>query len=126
MGPLRATQRTDIYGLGAALYELLTLRPVFEGRNPQGVLLQILTREPAAPRGLNPEIPAGLATIVMKAMAKRPEARCQSARELVEDLQRWLKMEPIKARPIGALGRAVRWCCRNPRVAGVTATAVAE
>jgi eukaryotic-like serine/threonine-protein kinase len=72
-------QRSDIYSLGATLYELLTCRPVFEGRTPQDVLSQIMTREPVPPRRLNPEIPADLAIVVMKAMAKRPEDRYQSA-----------------------------------------------
>jgi serine/threonine protein kinase len=118
-------QRSDIYSLGATLYELLTCRPVFEGRTPQEVLSQIVTREPVAPKRLNPEIPVDLATIVMKALAKRPEDRYQVARELVDDLERWQKMEPINARPIGPLGRTIRWCRRNPRVAAITAVAAA-
>ena len=116
-------QRSDIYSLGATLYELMTCRPVFEGRTPQEVLSQIVTREPVAPKRLHPEIPADLATVVMKAMAKRPEDRYQTAHELADDLGRWQKMEPIKARPIGPLGRTIRWCRRNPRVAAITATA---
>jgi WD40 repeat protein/serine/threonine protein kinase len=116
-------QRSDIYSLGATLYELLTCRPVFEGRTPQDVLSQIMTREPVAPRRLNPGIPADLSILVMKAMAKRPEDRYQSARELADDLARWQKMEPIKARPIGPLGRTIRWRRRNPRLAAVTTTA---
>jgi serine/threonine protein kinase len=118
-------QRSDTYSLGATLYELLTCRPVFEGKTPQEVLSQIVTREPVAPRRLNRQIPADLAIIVMKAMAKRPEDRYQSARGLADDLDRWQKMEPIKARPIGLLGRTVRWCRRNPRVAAITTAAAA-
>jgi serine/threonine protein kinase len=118
-------QRSDIYSLGATLYELLTCRPVFEGKTPQEVLSQIVTREPVAPKRLNPDIPVDLAIIIMKAIAKRPEDRYQSARELVDDLDRWQQMEPIKGRPIGPVGRTIRWCRRNPRLAAVTATAAA-
>ena len=117
-------QRSDIYSLGATLYELLTCRPVFEGKTPQEVLSQIVTREPVAPRRLNREIPADLAIIVMKAMAKRPEDRYQSARELADDLDHWQKMEPIKARPIGPVGRTIRWCRRNPRIPAMFKTTV--
>jgi WD40 repeat protein/tRNA A-37 threonylcarbamoyl transferase component Bud32 len=116
--------RSDIYSLGVTLYELLTSRPVFEGKTPLEVISQILTREPVAPRRLNREIPSDLATIVMKAMAKAPGDRYQSAQELGDDLNRWLKLEPIRARPIGPVGRTVRWCRRNPRLAAVTAVAL--
>jgi WD40 repeat protein/serine/threonine protein kinase len=115
--------RSDIYSLGATLYELLTRRPVFEGKTPMDVISQILTREPVAPRRLNPKIPTDMATIVMKAMAKAPRDRYQSGQELAEDLQRWRKLEPIHAKPIGPVGRMVRWCRRNPRLASVTAIA---
>jgi eukaryotic-like serine/threonine-protein kinase len=115
--------RSDIYSLGATLYELLSLRPAFEGKTPLDVISQILTREPVALQRLNREIPSDLATIVMKAMAKAPEDRYQSAQELADDLNRWLKMEPIRAKPIGPVGRTFRWCRRNPRLAAVTAVA---
>jgi eukaryotic-like serine/threonine-protein kinase len=115
--------RSDIYSLGATLYELLTRRPVFEGKTPLEVISQILTREPVALQRLNREIPSDLATIVMKAMAKAPEDRYQSAQELADDLNRWLKMEPIHAKPIGPVGCTVRWCRRNPKLAAVTAAA---
>lgn len=72
---------------------------------------------------MDSEIPKDLSIIVMKAMAQRPEDRYQSASQFTEDLNRWLRMEPIKARRIGLLGRTVRWCRRNPRLAVVTAAA---
>jgi serine/threonine protein kinase len=118
-------QRSDLYSLGATLYELLTCRPVFEGHTPQEVLLKILVREPAAPRRLNPAIPEALELVVMKAMAKQPEDRYQSARELADDLRRWLHTEPIKASRSGPWERAVRWCRRNSRLAPVVVTAAA-
>jgi serine/threonine protein kinase/WD40 repeat protein len=117
--------RTDIYSLGATLYELLTRRPAFDGPTPTDVVLQILDREPVAPRRLNPAVPRDLETIVLKAMAKRPEDRYQGAAELAADFRRWLRLEPIHARRIGPVGRMVRWAQRNPQLAAVTATAAA-
>jgi tetratricopeptide (TPR) repeat protein len=114
--------RTDVYSLGATLYELLARRPAFEGRTPQEVVTQILDRDPLAPRRHNPAVPRDLETIVLKAMAKRPEDRYPSARDLAEDLRRWLRLEPVRARRIGLVGRAVRWGRRNPALAGLTAT----
>jgi serine/threonine protein kinase/TRAP-type C4-dicarboxylate transport system substrate-binding protein len=111
--------RSDIYSLGATLYELLTCRPVFEEKTPQEVLMAILVRNPKPPRDLNAAIPADLETIVMKAMAKHPDHRYQCARELGDDLQRWLKMQPIKARRIGPVVRATSWCRRNIRFAAI-------
>jgi hypothetical protein len=117
-------QRSDLYSLGATLYELLTCRPVFEGKTPHDVISQIIAREPVAPRRMNSEIPKDLSTIVMKAMAKRPEDRYQTADQLAEDLNRWLRMETIKARRIGPVGRTIRWCRRNPKIAAVSAAAI--
>jgi serine/threonine protein kinase/WD40 repeat protein len=117
--------RTDIYSLGATLYELLTRRPAFDGRTPQEVVSQIIGREPVPPRRLEPAIPRDLETIVTKAMAKRPADRYPSAWELADDLGRWLRTEPIRARRIGILGCTARWCRRNPRLAAVTSAAAA-
>ncbi|MBI3866320.1 MAG: protein kinase, partial [Planctomycetia bacterium] len=112
--------RTDIYSLGASLYELLACRPAFEGATPMEVVVQILDREPIAPRRLNPAVPRDLETIVLKAMSKRACDRYQSGAELADDLRRWQNVEPIRARPIGPIGRLVRWCRRNPAVAALT------
>jgi len=114
--------RSDIYSLGATLYELLTCRPVYEGRNPQEVLLKILEKEPVAPRCLNPAIPVALETVVLKAMARRPEDRYQSAKDLCDDLRRWADREPVKARPVGPMQSVFHWCRRNSRFLAVAAT----
>src|SRR5262249_32617369 len=85
------------------------------------LLHQVLHEEPRSPRSLNDKIPRDLETICLKAMAKEPARRYESARELAEDLVRWSKGEPILARPVGELERLARWCRRNPVVAGLTA-----
>jgi hypothetical protein len=91
-------QRTDIYSLGVTLYELLALEPAFGSSDRQELLQQILAEEPQSPRRLNPAIAAELETIVLKAMAKSPEERYATAQELADDLERYLKDEPIRAR----------------------------
>jgi WD40 repeat protein len=113
--------RTDVYSLGATLYELLTRRPPFDGPTPLDVVLQILERTPVAPRRLDPKVPRDLETVILKAMARRREDRYQTAQELADDLRRFLAGEPIKARRIGVLGRTARWARRNPAVAGLLA-----
>jgi WD40 repeat protein len=115
--------RTDVYSLGVTLYELVTSRPPFSGKTPAEVVLQIIGREPIPPRRLDPAIPRDLETIILKAMAKQPRDRYQTAAELGDDLRRWLNLEPIKARRIGPAGRTIRWCRRNPRLALVSAAA---
>ena len=96
--------RTDIYSLGVTLYELLTLRPAFEGESPQDVMRRVIEEEPTAPRRVNPDIPRDLETIVLKAMAKERDDRYQTARELADDLRRFLDGSPIKARRLSPLG----------------------
>src|SRR5439155_589505 len=108
--------RSDIYSLGVILYELLTgLRP-FQG-NRRLLLLQVLEDEPRSPRRLNDHVPRDLETICLKAMAKTPSRRFQTAQELADDLRRFLNAQPIKARPVGVWERLWRWCRHNPLAA---------
>jgi serine/threonine protein kinase/Flp pilus assembly protein TadD len=107
--------RTDIYSLGTTLFELLTLRPAFDGRDRQELLRQIAFDEPTAPRRLNPSIPRDLETIVLKAMAKEPESRYSSAEDLADDLQRFLEDKPIRARRPTVPEQAAKWVRRHRR-----------
>jgi tetratricopeptide (TPR) repeat protein len=107
-------QRTDVYSLGATLYELLTLRPAFAGADRQELLRQIAFEEPWPPRKIDRGIPAELETIILKAMAKNPDERYGSAKELAEDLGRYVRDEPIRARRPSVVQRARRWSRRHP------------
>ena len=116
-------RRTDIYSLGVILFQLLTGELPFRG-NVRMVLAQVAQDEPPSLRKLDSRIPKDLETICLKCLQKNPERRYGTARELGEDLRRFLKGEAIKARPIGPVARGIRWCKRNPVVAGLTATAL--
>jgi serine/threonine protein kinase len=105
--------RTDIYSLGATLYELLTLEPAYGGRDRVEVLQQIIFEEPRLPRRLNAAIPAELETIVLKAMAKSPDERYATAQELADDLERYLKDQPIRARRPTVVQRFKKWTRRH-------------
>jgi serine/threonine protein kinase len=105
--------RTDVYGLGATLYELLTLEPAFPGQDREELLRQIAFEEPKPPRRLNPAVPAELETIVLKALAKAPEERYATAQELADDLGRFLKDEPIRARRPTLGQRLRKWARRH-------------
>ena len=117
--------RTDVYSLGATLYELLTLRPPFDGRSAAELVEQIGQDEPVAPGAIDRRIPRDLETIVLKALAKRPADRYATAAELAEDLERFLNREPVKARRISPPGRLWRVACRHPRVTAFTTGAAA-
>ena len=116
--------RTDIYALGATLYELLTLEPAFPGVERQEVVRQIAFEEPKRPRRWNRAIPVELETIVLKALAKEPGVRYATAQELADDLRRFLEDKPIRARR-PTLRRVARQWARRHRGVVVTATVAA-
>lgn len=107
---------TDVYATGALLYEMLTSRPPFEGRTSAEIIVKVVTDTPPAPRSINRAIPAELEWICERAMEKDRHARYTSAAALAADLQAWLDGRPVRARPIGALGRAWRRYRRHPAV----------
>jgi serine/threonine protein kinase/tetratricopeptide (TPR) repeat protein len=108
--------RTDVYSLGATLYELLTLEPAFTGNDRQELLRQIAFEEPRPPRRVSKAIPVELETIVLKAMEKNPAERYATAKALADDLRRWLADEPIRARRPGLVGRGRKWARRHQAV----------
>jgi serine/threonine protein kinase len=109
-------QRTDVYSLGATLYELLTLRPAFTGNDRQELLRQVAFEEPTPPRKLDRGIPAELESIVLKAMEKGPEERYATAQEMADDLRRFLEHKPIQARRATLAQRAGKWAKRHQAV----------
>jgi WD40 repeat protein len=114
-------RHSDVYGLGAILYHLLTARPPFQAESFESVVYQVLNVEPVSPRLLNSSVPPDLETICVKCLQKESSRRYQSAQELADELDRFLRHEPIQARPVSRVERSWRWCRRNPVIAGLAA-----
>ena len=113
--------RSDVYALGAMLYELLTARPPFLAATALETMKLVAERDPVAPRVLNPSAPRDLETICLKCLQKEPAHRYTSAAALAEDLARWQRHEPIRARPGTMWEQAVKWARRHPARAGLVA-----
>src|SRR5881392_304518 len=116
---------TDVYGVGAVLYQLLTGQPPFAGGTTYETIKLLLDTEPRQPRLLNPKLDRDLSTICLKCLEKDPQRRYSSALALAEDLECWLKHEPIQARRTGILSRGKKWIQRNPSSALFAASLVA-
>jgi TolB-like protein/Tfp pilus assembly protein PilF len=116
---------TDVYGLGAVLYQLLTGHPPFAGGATYETIRLLLNTEPRQPRLLNPKIDRDLSTICLKCLEKDPKRRYSSSLALAEDLERWLKHEPILARHTGIIGRSRKWVRRNPTSTLLAASLIA-
>lgn len=114
-----ADERSDVYSLGATLYELLTLRPAFDAADRPALIRQLTDGDPLPPRRLDPVIPPDLENVVLKALARDPAARYATAAEFAEDLRNVIADRPVRARRLSAVGRLVRWCRRYPSMAAL-------
>ena len=112
---------SDVYALGGILYHLLTARPPFQTDLLEVIVSQVLTAEPVSPRMLIPTVPRDLETICLKCLEKEPSRRYATAQALADELGRFLRGEPIMARPVSRSEKVWRWCRRKPLVAGLVA-----
>jgi eukaryotic-like serine/threonine-protein kinase len=114
-------RQSDVYGLGALLYHVLTGRPPFHAATLEETLHQVFEQAPVSPRALNPSVPRDLDTICLKCLEKEPQRRYSTAQAVAEELGRFFRDEPIMARPMSPIGKAWCWCRRKPVVAGLGA-----
>lgn len=110
---------TDVYGLGATLYALLTGVAPFRGDSVEGIFRQVLEQDVVSPRTLRPELDQDVETLVLASMEKDPASRYATAGEWADEAERWLRGEPLVRRPAGPVSRAVKWCRRKPVVASL-------
>lgn len=115
------TSATDVYGFGAVLYQLLTGQPPFAGGTTYETVKLLLETEPQPPHLLNPKIDRDLSTICLKCLEKDPKRRYPAAAGLAEDLEHWLKHEPIHAKRSGVFTHSRKWVRRNPALVGTAA-----
>lgn len=116
------TPQTDVYSLGAILYEMLTGRPPFKEATPLDTLVQVLEGEPTLPNRINRHVPRELEWICLKCLEKNPGSRYASAAALADDLDKFLRREPTDARPSGIVQKVRRWARREPALASRLAT----
>jgi len=123
-GVMKLSPSIDVYALGAVLYECLTGRPPFMGPDAMQTLMLVMSDDPVPPRQLQPKLPVDLETICLKCLEKLPKRRYASAQALADDLERYLKGEPIQARPISSSERLQKWAARKPWQATAVGLAV--